>query len=182
MSRTPSDSNTGRQHDCGWVVDAILACDGEDFQALASEVLSQGRGLRFRATGGSMHPFIRNGDLLLVEPTAGSAVGLGEVVLYRTENGGITAHRVVGKRRDGGREFLTTKGDAVRGAALAVPCGEVLGRVITIERQGTEIRLDGGGARAVGLVYVLSYLVAQQICAALGKMANVLRKMATIVG
>jgi signal peptidase I len=159
----------------------VVLCGPQDFEDLSSEVLDSGKRLRFRAKGGSMHPFVRNGDLLLVEPVDGSAVKLGEVAFYRTENGGIAAHRVVGRHRSDGREFLATKGDAVRGTSHAVPCSEVLGRVVAIERQGAEVRLDGGRARAVALVYVASFRFARQVCAALGGMANVLRRMATVM-
>jgi signal peptidase I len=151
----------------------------QDFASLSSEVLGSGKRLRFRAKGGSMHPFIRNGDLLVVEPAGGSAVRLGEVAFYRTENGGIAAHRVVGKRGRGGREFLATKGDAVRGTSHAVASSEVLGRVVAIEREGTEVRLDGGRARAVALVYVASSRFADWVCAVLSAMSRVMRGIVT---
>jgi signal peptidase I len=160
----------------------VVLCGPRDFEGLSSEVLRSGKRLRFRAKGGSMHPFVRNGDLLLVEPADGSAMRLGEVAFHRTENGGIAAHRIVGRHRRDGREFLATKGDAVRGTSHAVPCSEVMGRVVAIERQGAEIRLDGGRARAMALVYVASFRFARQVCAALGGMANVLRRMTTVLG
>jgi signal peptidase I len=183
MSKKPvqvQERATGPGTDSG---DAgILLCGLQDLENLSSDVLRSGKRLRFRAKGGSMHPFIRDGDLILVEPADGSAIGLGEVAFYRTGSGGIAAHRVVGRRNRDGREFLATKGDAVRNTSHAVPCSEVLGRVIAIERQGTEVRLKGVWPRAVGLVYVASFRFAEQICVALGGMASALRKIAAILG
>jgi len=183
MSKKPTrvqERATGPEAEVG-DLDVVL-CGPQDFESLSSEVLHSGKRLRFRAKGGSMHPFIRNGELLLVEPADGSAMGLGEVAFYRTEDGGIAAHRVVGKSGRGDRVLLATKGDAVRGASHAVPCSEVLGRVVAIERQGTEVRLEGRWPRAVGLVYVASFRFADQVCAALGGMSKVLRRMTTILG
>jgi signal peptidase I len=160
----------------------VVVCGPQDFSSLSSEVLHSGKRLRFQAKGGSMHPFVRNGDLLLVEPADGSTMKLGELAFYRTENGGIAAHRVVGRDSRGGCEFLATKGDAVRGIPHAVACDEVLGRVVAIERQGTTVKLDGGQARAVAVVYVMSYRFARRVCRALGRVASLLRGMATIMG
>ena len=41
-------------------------CKRTDFIELSKEVLDKGGCLRFRAGGGSMHPFVRDGDFLVV--------------------------------------------------------------------------------------------------------------------
>ena len=62
---------------------------------LTTELLSQGTTVRFRPSGRSMYPSIREGELVTVEPVVASDVTLGDIVLYRSERG-VIAHRVVG--------------------------------------------------------------------------------------
>ena len=61
---------------------------------LTTELLSQGATVRFRPSGRSMYPSIREGELITVEPVQASDVKLADIVLYRSERG-LIAHRVV---------------------------------------------------------------------------------------
>jgi hypothetical protein len=63
-----------------------LVVPGADFGALAAAILGTGGGLRFRARGGSMSPFIRHGDLLEVRPVDFSALRRGKRIEL---NGGL---------------------------------------------------------------------------------------------
>jgi len=74
-------------------------------------VLESGNRVRFTAIGDSMHPFIRSGHRVVVEPVDPSALRRGDVVLARLERG-LTAHRVVRIERRGGDVVrITTRGD-----------------------------------------------------------------------
>ena len=109
----------------------------EDFASIAQGVLSRGRVLRFRAKGGSMSPFIRNGDIVEVVPVKGK-INLGDVVLYRSSHGNSIIHRVIQR----GKESIITKGDSVPSSDQPVLFRKVLGRVLSIEKNGWRIRLD----------------------------------------
>ncbi len=61
---------------------------------LTTELLRQGTTVRFRPSGRSMYPSIREGELVTVEPVVASDVTLGDIVLYRSEMG-VIAHRVI---------------------------------------------------------------------------------------
>lgn len=114
--------------------------------------------VRFTATGASMAPAIRAGDVLRVEPVAPTAVRLGDVVLYASLRG-LTAHRVVEASDSAG--MLRCRGDA-RGSELeSVRTQEVLGRVTGVEAGETwralpllrlGLRLLGLGARSRALL------------------------------
>ena len=82
------------------------------FVFLSGDLLSFGLGVRFRAPGTSMHPTIRHGDLITVEPVTPSNLRRGDIILYRLQNGFI-AHRIVNieKRNGCGRTFIL-RGDA----------------------------------------------------------------------
>lgn len=66
----------------------------EVFLAVAGGLLSRGHRVRFRAEGDSMHPAIRGGEAIVVEPVSPEHLKKGDIVLYLSGRG-ITAHRVV---------------------------------------------------------------------------------------
>lgn len=98
-------------------------------------LLSTGQCVRFRATGLSMEPTIRDGDLLTVEPADPGAVRRGEILLYRAAQG-VIAHRLVRCEPAGGQPRLVLRGDAAGTCDPPVGDGEVLGRVVAVQRRG----------------------------------------------
>lgn len=114
----------------------ICTLANADFAALAEEVMARGKGLRFRARGTSMAPFINDGDAVLISPLKGSP-GLGDVVLVKTGGQGVYLHRVVKARR--GR--VITRGDARRIADDPVSPAAVLGRVTAVPGRGRNLHL-----------------------------------------
>lgn len=91
-----------------------------------ADLLARGHSVRFRATGHSMHPIIRNNDYLLVAPPA--RIACGDVVLTLSPRG-LTAHRVV-RIADG---VVITRGDNAPGEDEV---GRLLGVVTHVEREG----------------------------------------------
>ena len=67
--------------------------DSTKFADMAAELVERGHSVRFRAPGRSMHPTIREGETITVEPIAPTAVKRGHIILYRSESG-VIAHRV----------------------------------------------------------------------------------------
>ncbi|MGD8687447.1 MAG: signal peptidase I [Syntrophobacterales bacterium] len=104
------------------------------FGDLSGELLSLGCGVRFRAPGTSMHPTIRHGDLITVEPVTPANLRGGDIILYRLRNGFI-AHRIVNieKKKGCGRTFIL-RGDASTTCDAPVKSEQVLGKVICLER------------------------------------------------
>lgn len=115
----------------------------QELSALAAEVLGQGALLAFTARGGSMRPWIREGDLLTAAPLGAGGLRLGEVALYRAEGGALLAHRVIGQ----GDGHWLARGDAAWGPVERVRPEQVLGRVVMRERRGHKRRLDTPWAR-----------------------------------
>lgn len=98
---------------------------------LAAESLRLAGRLRLRVGGSSMLPAIRSGDILEVQARRACDIRPGSVVLF--ERGGrLFAHRVVGN----GAGALVTRGDALAHADAAIGDAELLGEVITVERNG----------------------------------------------
>ena len=67
--------------------------DSTKFADMATELLEHGHSVKFRAPGRSMHPTIKEGETITVEPIAPTAVKRGHIILYRSESG-VIAHRV----------------------------------------------------------------------------------------
>jgi signal peptidase I len=133
----------------------VTACvpDSLRFIHLLEELLSGGHPVRFRAPGWSMHPTIRNGDAITVVPLGTSPLRVGDVVLYRRGPAAI-AHRVIRVQSAPGRSVgLVLRGDAAHSCDGPIHLAQVLGRVLSVERDGRRVHLDLMGpawSRAVG--------------------------------
>jgi hypothetical protein len=108
------------------------------FTHILADLLASGHTVRFTATGGSMHPVIRHGDVLLVDPLDRPARA-GEILLYRDAAGRPVAHRLAGFTAEGDNPSLVLKGDSAVGPDLPVRPAQVLGRVVAVERRGRRI-------------------------------------------
>jgi signal peptidase I len=121
-----------------------LAC------GLAEEVVRTFGEVRLRVFGTSMVPSILPGDLVLIRRASLREISPGEVVLF-LQKGRLFAHRVVDRKlmatSDYPEEFyLITRGDRLRHDDPAVSQMELLGRVISIERDNREVELPAIGS------------------------------------
>jgi hypothetical protein len=127
------------------------------FAAVVDALLDDGIAVRFRASGRSMSPAVRDGEMVVVAPVDPAEVGVGEVVYCRAQRGPL-AHRVVAieARSDGSRRF-TLCGDAAPEPDRPIDAPAVRGRVIGVERAGELVSLDvvGGWLGRTALVAAL---------------------------
>ncbi len=132
---------------------------------LTAELLSRGTRVRFRPTGRSMYPSIREGELITVEPVVPSDVKLGDIILYRSQRG-VIAHRVIevsrsqtessafgaagfSLRASSSRDVRVFRllGDASLSCDKPVEARQILGRVASVERGGRSVALASRGAK-----------------------------------
>jgi signal peptidase I len=122
---------------------ARRALSGSGFTVLMAAVLEKGVPFRFTAPGGSMSPFIRDGDVITVAP---GRIRFGDVVAFvNPHSGRLTVHRVVRILRDG----YLIKGDNVAESDGCVPRASLLGRVSGVEHGSKQVRLGLGIERVV---------------------------------
>lgn len=108
----------------------------------------------FTTQGSSMLPLIRPGSRVLIE--FGAKPALGEVVLFPSRDRYV-AHRVIGRRREPGRELLIVKGDAETYPDRSLESTDVLGVVRAVKWSGEEQpRLAGLGGRSGRLLAATS--------------------------
>jgi len=97
-------------------------------------LLRDGQRVRFRATGLSMDPTIRDGDVLTVEPVNLGEIRPGEILLYRTARG-VIAHRLVRCEEVETQLLYVLRGDASGTCDPPVSYGDVLGLVTATRRR-----------------------------------------------
>jgi hypothetical protein len=133
-----------------------LRLSGQGMSGLLQAVLARGAPFTFRAAGGSLFPFIRDGDLITVSGLQGRPAQLGEVVACAVLPGGkLVVHRVVGRRAQG----CLIRGDAALRADGWVDRERILGRVTRIIRGGKERSLGLGRERVLIAALTRSGLV-----------------------
>jgi hypothetical protein len=126
---------------------------GVEFGRLAADLLRAGYAVRFRAAGDSMRPFLRDGDVVDVEPAPVAEVRIGDILLYQRPDGTAIAHRVARRSRGAEEPMLEMQGDARRDAKESARGEQVLGRVVRLRRGDREIALTGAGRRIAGWLW-----------------------------
>jgi signal peptidase I len=129
------------------------------FLALSADLLDQGYLVRFHSKGESMHPTIKDGETVTVEPVEPVDVKRGDIILYKSGvTGGVIAHRVIKMSKSRGDiTSFVLRGDASQTCDLPIAPEQVLGRVVSIQRQGRNIELAGRRARLLRAVRVCAY-------------------------
>ena len=105
-----------------------------------------------------MLPFIRNGDLLAIQPVEAAMLQVGDVAFYRAAARGPTAHRVVSREAGNGQATLFMRGDAHSGPGERVSPEQVLGRVVSVQRSDRILQLDQRARRLAARPASVSFL------------------------
>ncbi len=112
-----------------------------ELHRLGSELLGEGMTVRIQASGYSMFPAIRPGDIIEIEPLGGddgaASLIAGEIVALARKDD-FVVHRLVGCFLKEGRRWVFTRGDSVLRADDPLPVEAVAGRVVKITR-GTRV-------------------------------------------
>lgn len=117
-------------------------------QEIVEALLKDKTPVAFRASGPSMNPTVRSGDLVHVRPVTLPDLRRGEVVLFR-QAGRLTLHRYVRPLRDGA---IGSAGDAALVSLEIVRKEDICGVAKALERDGRLIRLDRRRSRWRGMV------------------------------
>jgi len=121
-----------------------ISLSQDKLMELSSSVLSRGGSFSFKAHGSSMYPFIRNGDILTIQPVEVAALKVGDIAFYRTSEKRLAAHRVVDKKHQGDKLMLLMRGDSVFKNDGWIYSDKVFGKVVGIQRDKKFIQLDQG--------------------------------------
>jgi signal peptidase I len=120
---------------------------------LVESLLVNGYSVRLRVTGGSMHPTIRAGDVLMLEAIDSNALRKGDVVLAR-QSGRLVAHRIAEITKNASGRHVRLRGDALPCCDPSISADAILARVVALERGGSRRAVrSAAGARFVGLAW-----------------------------
>lgn len=145
------------------------------FQRLSTDLLQSGYSVRFRPGGFSMYPTIRDGEAVTVEPISAHEVRRGDILLYQTM-GRVIAHRVVAISRMEDKLRFITRGDALGDCDKPIGERQVLGKVVSVERRGEQIRLTGADSRLRQMAHVRASRLKRRLPARLRNLAGSLRE------
>ena len=136
---------------------SLITLKGVDYEDIANGVLQNGHNLRFRAHGRSMWPSIQDGDMVEIQPVGEKRIRKGDVVLFnpRTECDNLIVHRVTKIRTENDVTRYTTQGDALYYPDGQITRDKVLGRVVSIEREGRLRRQNTPLARMATSTWVI---------------------------
>jgi signal peptidase I len=105
-----------------------------DLACLANEMHLKGGALCFKARGSSMYPFIRDGDILAIQPVKVNDLRTGDILSFKSTAQKVVAHRLVQKHFRKGDIFLRTRGDAAMEPDDLITENQIIGRVSKIKR------------------------------------------------
>lgn len=106
-----------------------------------------------------MHPVIKNGDRVCVQPVPIDKVRVGDIVLSQDSSGICIMHRVIKKSFKGRDTVLMLKGDAMRESEKINHPQGMLGKVVLVERGSKKIRLDTAWHKFFGRAYAKTSIV-----------------------
>ncbi len=127
-----------------------LPLSGASLTELLRSVLAKNKAFRFRATGWSMSPFVKDGDVITVSPLLGREPRTGEIVAFlHPKSGHAAVHRVV---RAAPGLFLL-RGDNSHDAEGPLSGERILGVVTEVVRDGKRVRgVRGPRARVIAFL------------------------------
>jgi len=132
------------------ISEKCLTCDSEEFGTISSELLKAGKTIRFTAKGASMHPLIRDGDIVLVTPLKQEKIHKGDVVLFTVGNGRALLHRVVRIRKNRGEVFFYIQGDHNNHSDGYISKANIHGLMVAVDRGELQISANRFVYRKLG--------------------------------
>ena len=123
-----------------------MSLPGHAVAELLRTVTEKGKSIQLRVGGSSMHPIIRDQDVVTVAPLNGVSPGFGDVVSFERPNTKkLTIHRIIQKKQ---RRYLV-KGDNSIKADGFVSLPDIIGRVTRIERNDHKVHFGLGPERTI---------------------------------
>jgi hypothetical protein len=119
-------------------------------EELYREALRKGHTLWFTVSSGSMHPLLRIGEEVYIEPATAGDLQVGEIAAFET-GAGLVIHRIVQRRADQHGTRLIEMSDVHLRAEL-IESGAAIGRVVAIGRGKQHIDLQHPIAQKCGWV------------------------------
>jgi signal peptidase I len=123
---------------------------------LTTQLFRDGKSVRFSAPGRSMYPTIREGETITVEPILPSQGKVGDILLYRLEDG-VVAHRVARIEQSEKKALrFIFRGDTWGDCDEPVHADQIMGKVVRVERDGRNIDPYSTGAKVRLIIHTIA--------------------------
>ena len=126
---------------------------------LSVAILKRGGTFCFKASGLSMHPFVRDGDILIIRPASNQTLRKGDIIFYMSTDYKLIAHRIIAAANRGDDFVFTVRGDMVPASTEQVSSKRILGKVVSLRRGIKVIHLDKGCKRLSSVLLAKSVLL-----------------------
>ncbi len=137
------------------------------FLDISCELLRDGYPIRFRASGQSMKPTIKDGEIIIIEPVNAENINRGDIILCRMERG-VIAHRVMAIEHEGSKQpRFILRGDSATSDDQAIAASDILGRVVGVERGGRAVNLSSVSAKKLAIIKTFLYKLQVRLAATL---------------
>ncbi len=157
--------------------ESAIRCAQPLFIDVSTELLRRGQCVRFKAPGLSMHPTIKEGETITVIPISSFDIKRGDILLYLVGKK-VIAHRVVGiekKKSDSSNQpskfnprLFLLRGDASTICDEPVEAKQILGKVVSVEREGRSINLCSRRAKMLHFAHARASRLKRLILLILG--------------
>jgi signal peptidase len=125
-----------------------------EVSGLFESVLAGGYSVRVQVTGRSMRPFLRGGEILIIEPVGSRRLRVGDIVLFKDGQDRLVIHRIIQLRE----AFVQTQGDALNEPDLPVEITRIMGKVERVEKGQSQLDLESWAQRIRGWMLASSSL------------------------
>ncbi len=106
---------------------------------LADELLDKGTSLRIEASGYSMFPSIKPGNIIIIKPVPDEELKCGMIIAWKREKD-MVVHRLVLTYESDDKRYYITRGDSCRSSDKPVTGNMIAGRVEAIYKGHNLIR------------------------------------------
>lgn len=106
-----------------------------DASRVVGEIMKRRGSVELPASGTSMFPLLRTGDIGRFAAVARQEIKVGKVYLFRTREGALIGHRLRMVYEDGGIAYYVFKGDTSYAADEPVTIDYVIGQLVAVKRR-----------------------------------------------
>ena len=111
------------------------------FKDISFSLLAEGKILKIKADGYSMHPAIKTGSIIFIEPLAGNTDPVpGEIIAWKRESG-FVVHRLIRILNNGNETLYFTRGDSGTYEDKPVTRDQIAGKVVKVENKKGRIKV-----------------------------------------
>ena len=113
----------------------------QETTSLRKQLIENNHAVKIVASGYSMFPFMRNGDIQIISPVPIEEIQIGDVAVFERNNVWIS-HRVIDIRKTNNETTLILRGDTCIQIDPLVTKENYVGKTVAFERDGKVYHLD----------------------------------------